>query len=303
MISPKQFQMVLQFQGVKAANEFAIANGDVFATGIEDGVERYLTPAEAREYVTVWDPATYVPVQLPSLSAAAEEWYNDGPDIPDPDTYRLRDQDIVPTPTPQPTGGPLNIIDAGPDGPTTIGGSIGALPVAITTLRGVALLLRGFLGNATRVTANAWARLTPAQQTIAATGGILVGTELALDLTGIDDTGIIPGFGFPDGSPAQLPNAVIVGNWTANGVKFYRLSDGKIAVQRKNGTWKVWRPKKPIVLYSNGAGNLKTFLRADSALDKQAKRLKKALNRRAPTRKRSTQHDHGEGTTITQVKA
>lgn len=84
-----------------------------------------------------------------------------------------------------------------------------------------------------------------------------------------------------------LPGVGIVGSWVANGVTFYRLSDGRIAVKRKNGTWKVWKPKSPIVIYGDGAGDLKTFLRADGALNRQAKRLQSALNRRAPKPRRS----------------
>jgi len=76
-----------------------------------------------------------------------------------------------------------------------------------------------------------------------------------------------------------------VGSWVANGVTFYRLADGKLAVQNKKGRWKVWRPKRPIVLYADGASNLKTMLRADKALNKQAKKIAAMLNRRAPTRK------------------
>jgi hypothetical protein len=77
-------------------------------------------------------------------------------------------------------------------------------------------------------------------------------------------------------------SAQVVGSWEANGVRFYRLLDGKIAVQNKRGRWKVWRPKKPIVLYADGASNLKTMLRADRALNKQAKKIAAMLNRRAP---------------------
>ena len=82
-------------------------------------------------------------------------------------------------------------------------------------------------------------------------------------------------------------SAQVVGSWVANGVTFYRLLDGKIAVQNKKGRWKVWRPKKPIVLYSDGASNLKTMLRADRALNKQAKKIAAMLNRRAPRPRKS----------------
>jgi len=86
------------------------------------------------------------------------------------------------------------------------------------------------------------------------------------------------------GSGPLVPHH-FVGSWVANGVRFYRLVDGKLAVQNKKGRWKIWRPKRPIVLYADGASNLKTMLRADKALNKQAKHIASMLNRRAPRRK------------------
>jgi len=118
------------------------------------------------------------------------------------------------------------------------------------------------------------------------TAGVLLLTE-AFD----DGNPFIPDIfegngGSPHGSLPGHVGSQIVGSWQANGVTFYRLTNGSLAVQNKHGRWKVWKPKKPIVLYASGAGSLKTFLRADSALDKQAKKLRKALDRRAPrTRK------------------
>ena len=82
--------------------------------------------------------------------------------------------------------------------------------------------------------------------------------------------------------------AEVVGSWNTNpkhpedGVTFYRLMDGKLAVQNKKGRWKVWRPKKPIVLFNDGAKDIKTMVRADKALNKQAKDIAKVLNKRAP---------------------
>lgn len=84
----------------------------------------------------------------------------------------------------------------------------------------------------------------------------------------------------------------VVGTWVANGVTFYRLADGKLAVQNKKGRWKVWRPKKPIVLYADGASNLKTMLRADKALQKQAKSIASFLNRRAPKPRKTKKDDN-----------
>jgi len=105
--------------------------------------------------------------------------------------------------------------------------------------------------------------------------------EKTIDILGV-------GAHLPIGPP--MTGVHIVGSWNTNpnnpslGVTFYRLSDGKLAVQNKKGRWKVWKPKRPIVLYADGASNIKTMLRADKALAKQAKKIAAMLNRRAPKR-------------------
>jgi hypothetical protein len=82
----------------------------------------------------------------------------------------------------------------------------------------------------------------------------------------------------------------IVKAWTAgsfkNGqpIRFYRTADGRVWVQRENGTWKSFTYKKGVMIYSDGATTLRSFLRADRALDHQAKLLRRALDRRAPRR-------------------
>lgn len=150
----------------------------------------------------------------------------------------------------------------------------------------------------------AWSRLPGWIQIALTSIGVAVGTDILIDTDGKggDDTGIIP---FGGGQASPIPGQAVIGTWTANGVKFYRLADGRIAVQNSRGRWKVWRPKKPIVMFAGGAGNLRTFLRADAALNGQAKRLKKALDRRAgPRRARSRPSGNaggGGGTTITKV--
>lgn len=152
----------------------------------------------------------------------------------------------------------------------------------IAILAPVIRLLQTFGRNA-RIRWNelpAWAR------TVLVSVGVVAGTEFIID----DPVGIIPFLGddtiggFPSGFHGHpgLGQVSVVGSWVANGVTFYRLSDGKLAVQNKRGRWKVWKPKKPIVLYAGGAVNLKTMLRADRVLDAQAKKIAKMLNRRAP---------------------
>lgn len=135
-------------------------------------------------------------------------------------------------------------------------------------------LFRGF-ARGSRV---AWNRLPAWARSALTIGGVVVGTEIIMDIP------LVPGegaFGDGGGLTTFSPGVSIVGGWTANGVQFYRLSDGKLAVQNKHGRWKVWRPKKPIVLMPTGAGNLRTLLRADAVLNRQSKKIAAMLNRRA----------------------
>ena len=139
-----------------------------------------------------------------------------------------------------------------------------------------------------------WSRLPSWLQGAFGSAGAVVGLDLLMDLPDVFEVipgGVIGGFGGGNGDHGvHLPHdlsAHIVGSWTANGVIFYRLSDGKLAVQNKRGRWKVWRPKKPIVIMPTGAVDLRTMLRADAVLNKQAKRLAAMLNRRAPRPRRS----------------
>jgi hypothetical protein len=61
------------------------------------------------------------------------------------------------------------------------------------------------------------------------------------------------------GNLPVLPGAgvQIVGQWNTRpdkpeyGQTFYKLSDGRLATLKKTGVWKVWRPKKHVVISSN----------------------------------------------------
>jgi len=113
--------------------------------------------------------------------------------------------------------------------------------------------------------------------------GLAEGLDILMD--SVDD---VPGldigpfsFGGSGGDPVgNMVNAMTVSTWNANGVTFHRLSDGRLAVRNKHGVWKVWRPKKPIVIFASGQTDLKDLLRADNAIDKQAKKMAKTLRRR-----------------------
>jgi len=116
--------------------------------------------------------------------------------------------------------------------------------------------------------------------------GITEGTSIIIEeLTDIDIptvSDLLPTFGGGGHDPHIDPinhmvQAMTVSTWRANNVQFHRLSDGRLAVRNKHGVWKVWRPKKPIVLFASGATDLPTLLRAERAMDKQFKRIAKAL--------------------------
>jgi len=183
-------------------------------------------------------------------------------------------------------------------------------PVAIATAGMAGRTLRLILGGGGgRLTLAIWNSLPSIVRTALTQLGIGIGAMVAFN-------GDIPFITLP-GQGSSLPavpfgplpppvdiqvggeghvmhGAAIVGSWNTNpsnpsmGVTFYRLADGKLAVQNKKGRWKVWKPKKPIVLYAAGASNLKTMLKADKALNKQAKRIAAMLNRRAPRKRTPT---------------
>jgi hypothetical protein len=98
------------------------------------------------------------------------------------------------------------------------------------------------------------------------------------------------GAGMLPAIPNMMLGGGIVKAWSAGNFKngspitFYRTADGLVWVQRENGTWKSFRYKKGVMIYSDGATTLRSFLRADRALDHQAKQLRRALDRRAPRR-------------------
>jgi len=169
--------------------------------------------------------------------------------------------------------------------------SLGGLGV-VALAYGARAALRTIMGTATRITAAHWSALPSWARTALAAIGLGVGIDLATQLPVIPGESMLVdvfqggGLG-PGAGPGGTPGVAVVGTWTANGVKFYRLSDGRLAVQNKMGRWKVWRPKKPIVLMPGGANNLRTLLKADRLLNAQAKRIAAMLNRRSPRSRRS----------------
>jgi len=161
-------------------------------------------------------------------------------------------------------------------------------------------------GGGGRLTAAIWNSLPSWGRTALTQVGIGVGAMIAFSgdipfvtLPG-QEAAVTPFIGPPEAPvdiqiggtlPSPMMGVQVVGSWNTNpsnpsqGVTFYRLSNGWLAVQNKKGRWKTWKPKRPIVLYASGASNLKTMLRADRALNKQAKKIAAMLNRRAPRKK------------------
>ena len=211
----------------------------------------------------------------------------------------LRDFPGVPTATPVSVG-PLTALD------------VGVVPIAGATLGATALAarlpsmirpqyltwLRGLPAGVTWSFASLPWWLRQALQGLGITAGAII---IDTALTGIDIP-LVPslpfggagtGAGGVDIQVGQMGGhathgRAIIGSWNTNpkdpsqGVTFYRLVGGWLAVQKKSGSWKTWKPKKPIVLYADGAKDLKTMIKADVALNKQAKKLAAMLNRRAP---------------------
>jgi len=181
-----------------------------------------------------------------------------------------------------------------------------AQPVAGTALAIAGRALRLILGGGGgRLTLAIWNSLPNLVRIALTQVGIGVGAMIAFNgdipFITLRDSGpqefspaVIPQVDIQIGGPIPTQLGVsVIGSWNTNrknpaeGVTFYRLSNGWLAVQNKKGRWKTWKPKKPIVLYADGASNIKMMLRADRALARQAKKIATMLNRRAPRKKSS----------------
>jgi len=151
--------------------------------------------------------------------------------------------------------------------------SVTAIPVVIALLRSL-----GF--QIVRFARIPWAAIPGWAQRILVTLGAIEGADFILDLANIDiDLGI--GGGDSGGDPiGKMVEAMTVSTWEANGVTFHRLSDGRLATRKKTGVWTIWRPKKPLVIFTTGATDLQTLLKVDKAVQKQAKKIAKVLRNR-----------------------
>lgn len=132
---------------------------------------------------------------------------------------------------------------------------------------------------ATRGTAF-WTRIPPWLRTTLNTLGVVAGYDILFDDDSDGGAAVVPSGGVPGTGMAMTPGVTVIGTWVANGITFYRLSNGYLAVQNSKGRWKTWKPKRPIVLMPSGAGDLRTLLRADRVVNTQIKKLDKIIRRR-----------------------
>jgi len=116
--------------------------------------------------------------------------------------------------------------------------------------------------------------------------GLVIGTDLLINegpgdigliqLPGTSDSVAVSGGGDPSvGGTVWVGNRSyeVVSGWQANGVQFWRTRSGHLMTKNKHGVIKVWKPKKPIVLFADGAKDLRTLLKASKAIQKQGKKL------------------------------
>ena len=101
----------------------------------------------------------------------------------------------------------------------------------------------------------------------------------------------------PYGTPTKTWQTVNNGT-TIEFASFHTPNGTMNGVRRKDGSYRYWRPKKPIVLMPGGASDLRTLIRADKAVDRQLKTLKKVIDRRYPRRRSPAPRRSGGGTTI-----
>ena len=148
--------------------------------------------------------------------------------------------------------------------------------------KGIIRLLRPlgrFVGGKLMV---AWGRLPSWVRAGLVAVGFTAGTDLVID--GVTDEDQYPMI--TDGG-TMLPT--VIGSWVANGRTFYRLSDGRLATQKNDGRWTIWRPKKPVVIYATGQKNMEALLKADAIVAKHSGRMAKTLRRRGYVVRRKTE--------------
>lgn len=100
----------------------------------------------------------------------------------------------------------------------------------------------------------------------------------SIPLPGLGDNGAAPMIGGDPVDFAIAQHGPVVKSWVANGTPFYLFMDGWQAAQKRNGTWKFWKPKKPIVYVPGGPMSKRNARRLASIYNMEKKRAKKEFN-------------------------
>jgi len=215
--------------------------------------------------------------------------------MPPPPVYTPPDSQYLPPATP-PTS--PSFPQAGPVQTAPVVAAVAVIGFGWLVGR-LGLIMGGSIWGALKIAGRAgairWNSLPTWIKTALAGAGIVAGTDIVLDEfdVGPDQPGgglspFLPSPGEDVGAVGStIDSRQVVRRWTANGTVFVRLADGMSGAMKRDGTWKFWRPKKPTVLFAGGASDLRTLLKADGIVNNQIKRLKKVINRRHPTRRRS----------------
>lgn len=283
----------LVFQRDDAGNQFWFANAPVF-----NNVRMTRRGVDFGRIATTLDgAASFLGIPTTFLMDAITAWWEQaltsqpgpGPGVP-----------IDPGIPPEDPDDDMRIIPEEPLFPGPIPGDefmpIQTSSMSPALLAAVFALLSAVGRSAARGLIIRWASIPTWGQRLLIAAGFTIGADIAFD-TGPGDSGFIDlpfplWGGLPDipglpiggggrlGEPGAIVEALTVGTWNANGVTFHRLSDGRFAVQNKHGVWKIWRPKKPVVLFTTGNADLRDILKADRILQKEAKKIAKLLRNR-----------------------
>lgn len=108
---------------------------------------------------------------------------------------------------------------------------------------------------------------------LAGAGLGVLGTSLLDD---DDELADMAAGGMPRGD--SPPNEIVAYKWNTGTAVFYRLIDGRIAVRKRNGVWRVYRPAKHIVLSRNP--RVGQLLKADKQLTRMVRGMRALKVRR-----------------------
>ena len=109
------------------------------------------------------------------------------------------------------------------------------------------------------------------------TGGVLAGCEIC-----VTPYPIVRKCKFPEPLVVAFGDKIltIVGLWSTGTALFYQVQDGRIAALRKDGTVRIYRPQKHLVISRNP--RIKTFDRARKRFDKLSKMLPAKASKAPP---------------------